>query len=97
VDNQNALQVQDREAVPEDLKMENQTTEKRLETATNLLERISNNLEEAIPNDPTWWRDYFLFSGDHMILTEEGWERAEDVDSSDGEVEILDEVNAPSK
>lgn len=43
------------------------------------------------------WRDYYEWTGDHMVLTEEGWERAKDIEASDEEIEIFDEVNAPAK
>ena len=47
------------------------------------------------------WRDYYVLIGQHMILTDEGWEdgtsKAAYLESADGdEGVILDEVNAPA-
>lgn len=70
--------------------------EAELNTARGLLKRIADKTEEGPTGDPQWWREYFLFTGRHMILTEEGWEPGDCKDScADEEVEILDEVNAP--
>lgn len=48
--------------------------------------------------DAKWFRDYFSLTGDHWVLTEEGWIPAEmntrEATGSDP-VEVLDEVNAP--
>ena len=44
------------------------------------------------------WRDYYEWTGDHMILTDEGWERGEVKESylASGDSDaIIDEVNAP--
>jgi hypothetical protein len=69
----------------------------KLSTATELLKRIADKTEEGPTGDPQWWREYFLFTGQHMILIEEGWTSADCKDSlADEEVEILDEVNAPA-
>lgn len=45
------------------------------------------------------WRDYYEFMGDHMILTDEGWEPGSAKRSYLDEVgsdAILDEVNCPA-
>lgn len=45
------------------------------------------------------WRDFYEYTGDHMILTDEGWEPGEVKQSYIDEVgpeAIQDEVNAPS-
>lgn len=54
------------------------------------------------PPDNNWWRDYFRLSGDHVVLTEEGWEPASiyksqpelraEMAASGG---FLEELNAP--
>lgn len=60
------------------------------------------DIETAPPEG--WWKRYFLYSGDHMILTEEGWEPGEGKESyieqaKEDEMDlsevIFDEVNAP--
>ena len=49
--------------------------------------------------DKTWWREYFTLSGDHWVLTDEGWVPGEmntrEV-CGDEPAEVLDEVNAPA-
>jgi len=68
----------------------------------NLLERAAKWMEGA--PDKVWWREYFLLTGEHMILTEEGWEagtlkweyeQQAKADGEDIEDWILDEVNGP--
>ncbi len=74
---------------------------KEIETMVDLLARAAEFFEEAGP-DSKWFHDYFLLTGDHMILLDDGWcsgeckndilksypnEKEEDI--------ILDEVNAP--
>jgi hypothetical protein len=34
-----------------------------------------------VQRDPTLWHDYFIYTGDHMILTDEGWEPEESLQS----------------
>jgi len=48
--------------------------------------------------DEDWFRDYFLLTGVHAVLTEEGWIPADQntVEITGEEpMEVLDEVNAP--
>jgi hypothetical protein len=48
--------------------------------------------------DENWFRDYYTLTGDHVVLTEEGWIPADQntVEITGEEpMEILDEVNAP--
>lgn len=45
--------------------------ETKLRQAMQLLERAANTMERA--PDPQWWADYFRLTGQHMVLTEEGW------------------------
>ena len=69
----------------------------KLEQAMNLLDRAAEAFSDNAP-DPKWFRDYYLLTGDHMILGEEGWEPASSRESylaEDPEWEPLDEVNAP--
>jgi len=66
--------------------------------AEQLLEHLIEFVDEEAP-DPYWWRDYFVLTGDHMILTEEGWEPGESkakYQADDPKWEPLDEVNAPT-
>lgn len=48
------------------------TTDEKLAKAMDLLGRAVAT--EMMAPDPTWFREFFLLSGDHMILTDEGWE-----------------------
>lgn len=64
----------------------------RLEESVDLLHLIADHLETA-PGPKDWWKRYFVFIGQHMVLTEEGWEPG-DLDR-DG-IDILDEVCAPN-
>jgi hypothetical protein len=78
------------------------TNDEKMEFAMDLLERVDKN--ETLPPDATWYRDYYVLTGEHMILTDEGWcpgmEKQALIDEylEDGEATdtlILDEVNAP--
>jgi hypothetical protein len=63
------------------------------EKAFDLLERAVGMMEHAAP-DKTWFEGYFALTGEHMILTEDGWtEGAAKPDYLPEE--ILAEVNAP--
>ena len=86
--------------------MENEVTQKssvedRLLMALELLERVVEVLEDT--PDKAWWREYFLLTGRHMILTDEGWEPGsckksyldDWQENPDFGNPILDEVNAP--
>lgn len=73
------------------------TNDEKLDFAMDLLDRVDKN--ETDPPDATWYRDYYVLTGAHMILTDEGWTPGdckqgliEDYDES----AILDEVNAPA-
>jgi hypothetical protein len=64
--------------------------------ASQLLENLVEFVDEEAP-DPFWWRDYFVLTGEHMVLTEEGWEPGECKAAyldDDPKWEPLDEVNA---
>jgi hypothetical protein len=69
----------------------------QLDAAMNLLERAANFIECREP-DETWWREYYLLTGEHMVRTEEGWEsgsiKQTTIDEYGADY-ILDEVNAP--
>jgi hypothetical protein len=68
----------------------------RLEEAEKLLTRVGESEVEA--PDPTWTHDYYLFTGQWMLLTDEGWEPGElkaELINEYGADAILDEVNAP--
>jgi hypothetical protein len=68
-----------------------------LDRAVQLISDPSKTRDE----DPTFWRDYFAFSGLHMICIEEGrWESGESKAQliEDYGIEcILDEVNPPEE
>lgn len=74
------------------------TTEEKLEKAMSLLERAADRLSDDTSPDVEWWTDWFELTGEHMILTDEGWEpgsiKAELIEEYGFEA-ILDEVNAP--
>lgn len=61
--------------------------------AMHLLERAVAT--EMPAPDKTWFQEYFALTGEHMILTDEGWTSGNDKAACKPE-EILDEVNAPS-
>jgi hypothetical protein len=79
--------------------------------AENLLDRFAEVYGEVplegamIAPGNELWRDYYEWTGDHMILTDEGWEpgelKQEFIDSLEGDETIddiiLDEVNAPEE
>lgn len=69
-------------------------SEHKLEWAERELEHCYSLVGEFGP-DPQYWHDAHLLSGEHWVLTEEGWEPAEGFDDNGGDIEILDEVNAP--
>jgi len=73
------------------------TTDEKLAKAMDLLERAHDRFadDESAP-DARWFRDYFGLTGDHAVLTEDGWSLgSEKADLVSMGVEILDEVNAP--
>jgi hypothetical protein len=85
--------------------MKNETTEKKLETALDLLNRAASRLADESAPDPTWWPNLFALTGEHMILTDEGWESGDSKQSyidglrsgeSINDV-ILGEINAPEE
>jgi hypothetical protein len=74
----------------------------QLEVAMALLERAAWVCSESAP-DREWFKDYYLLTGDHMILTDEGWcsglckdSLLRDYPYEKPQVVILDEVNAPN-
>lgn len=60
------------------------------------LDYLANGIlsDFEMPVDGTWWRDYLLITGHHMILTDYGWEPGSVKSDYDPE-DIYDEVNAP--
>jgi hypothetical protein len=75
------------------------TLEEKLEKAMDLLERASEMFEYRAP-DLGWWKEYLLLTGEHAILTEEGWEHPASrltYLQEDPDWEPLDEVNAPAE
>lgn len=68
----------------------------KLERAMQALEGLNEMLEVA--PDVKWHRDHALLTGDHWVLTDEGWMPAEhnspEVIGDDEPCEVLDEVNA---
>lgn len=69
------------------------TDDQKFRRAMQILDSLTEIMDEHAP-DPGWWREYFTLSGQHMVLTDEGWEPG-DIER-DPEVEIHDEVNAPA-
>jgi hypothetical protein len=68
----------------------------RYRAAVDLLDRAAVVLEEH-PPDVSWLRDFYLLTGDHMILTDEGWQSGDGKNSvieQFGNDAIYDEVNA---
>jgi hypothetical protein len=71
-------------------------------TAEELLERLVDLYGEipvsghSIKEARKLWRDYWEYSGEHMIMLDEGWISAAEKDMYDPE-EILDEINAPKE
>lgn len=73
------------------------TAEDKLAKALDLLERAGERFEET-PPDAFWWENYFQLTGQHMILTDEGWQdgrQRSEISLEYGEDAILKEVNAP--
>lgn len=73
-----------------------QSDENKLLRAMQALEHLTDFFDEA--PDKNWYRDYYLLTGDHMQLTEEGWVPASlNTREQTGEepMEVLDEVNFP--
>lgn len=69
---------------------------KAMSLLTQLINHRADN-EYSMPT-PEFLKEYFLLSGEHMILTEDGWEPGSGKESypDDGlSPELLDEVNAP--
>jgi hypothetical protein len=81
--------------------------EDELAKAMRLLDRSVELLADSpVKNDPKFWKDLYLFTGQHMILTDEGWDNGENKQSYVDQAEkeglpigdfILDEVNAPPR
>ena len=71
------------------------TTEEKLAEAMALLEEAEEMFagDENVPNE-AWCRRLYGITGEHMVLTDEGWEPAEVFDPADLP-DIKDEVNAP--
>lgn len=66
--------------------------------ALQVLEHLVECMDEIAP-DHAWWRDYHQLSGEHWVLTEEGWmpARFNTMENAGEEpLEVLDEVNAPA-
>ena len=80
--------------------------DRRIATAMLLLDRATELLADSpVKNDPAFWKDLYLFTGQYMILTDEGWENGDNKQSYVELAEkeglpigdfILDEVNAPA-
>lgn len=73
--------------------------EYRMTFAMSLITRAADYCANH-PPDKNWFRDLYLLTGDHMVLTDEGWEPAYVVKmyrNEDPTWEPIDEVNAPAK
>jgi hypothetical protein len=77
-------------------------SQQRERDAVDLLERFADTYGDVpLPSvtGPKLWRDFYEFSGDHMILTDEGWEPGSAKQSyiDEGYEDFIhDEVNSPS-
>lgn len=70
----------------------------KLADAMALLQRTAEHFDDFAP-DADWWRDYFLLTGEHMMLVDGNWEPATDAAKRTyleeyDEWEPDDEVNA---
>jgi hypothetical protein len=65
-----------------------------LQTSGELLAglAVASDLVSESGPDSQWFKDLFIVTGMHVVLTEEGWVSPDFA----GDMEILDEVNAPS-
>lgn len=72
------------------------TTEEEIDTALMIVEDLVGD----IGPDINWWKDFYLYNGDHMHLTEEGWAPAE-MNTFEytgyAPMEVLEEINKPSE
>lgn len=67
----------------------------KLDVAMKLLKRAVDS--EIHAPDSDWFREYFELTGEHMILSDEGWECGSSKQSyldEFGPDSILDEINA---
>lgn len=72
---------------------------RKLGKTMDLLRQAGEYLEEHPPTR-TWWKEYLELTGEHWVLTEEGWEPGYVVSSykeEDPEWKPLDEINAPRR
>lgn len=75
--------------------------ESRLDARQRLAMHMLSHLEELwkdVSPDGEWYREFYLLTGDHMQLTEEGWIPADQNTfeaTGAAPMEVLDEVNAP--
>ena len=77
----------------------------KLNAAMGLLDRAMELLCDApVTNDPNLWRDYYAFTGEHVILTDEGWDSGDNKQAYIEQAErdgiplsdlILGELNTP--
>lgn len=84
------------------------TVEEKLEISEALLKRFADACTDRKLHDETLWKDYFQYTGQHMILTDEGWYGGEMKQSYIDEIAngnwgdatldefVFDEINAPS-
>ena len=56
------------------------------------MDLVAEIFAEREAPDKTWWQDLYSLTGEHMVLTDEGWCPAEFVEDP---CEVLLEVNAP--
>lgn len=71
--------------------------ENKYKSAMDLLERAADHMSDN-PPDCDWFHDLYLLTGEHMILTDEGWQPGnckQAILDEYGDDAILEEVNAP--
>lgn len=83
-------------AALKDLQAKLTAANERIGEPLDLVKRAADHCSDN-PPDREWFRDLYLITGDHMVLTDEGWEPGnvkDELIKEYGADAILDEVNA---
>lgn len=83
-----------------DIRDSGQSSTSKVRRCLQIIDKLRDCTYEEFAPDPTWYREYYMLTGDHMVLTEEGWIPAacntpEHLGADYDPAEVLDEVNAP--